>query len=385
MTDAQQASGEHLPEEDDRARLERLAAIFEHVHDAIVGKTLDGIVTDWNPAAERAYGWTAQEMVGRSIAMVFPPDRLPELDDILTHLRQGETYGPVETERLRKDGSLFPALITVSPIRNRDGQIIAGSKAALDLSNLHRRQVAEEALRLRDHFLSSVAHDLQQPLATIRGQAQLQLRRLARSGEVDLPRLEAVLRAIDASACHLSAQVAGMVDEARLETGRPLDLERLPVDLVALARELVDEYAQATEIHDVRLESDLPALVGMFDALRLRRLLGNVLSNAVKYSPAGGTVTVSLAQAEAAGQAWAVVSVRDEGIGIPAADLPHIFERGFRARNTAGGQVHGSGLGLAGARLVAEQHGGTIDAVSREGAGTTVRLRFPLSAPRAPS
>lgn len=378
MAEGQQATGEHLPGEDDRARLERLAAIFEHSNDAIVGKTLDGIVTDWNPAAERIYGWTAGEMVGQSIARIFPPDRLHELEAILAHLRQGEEVGPQESERLRKDGTVFPVLVTVSPIRDRSGQVIAGSKASLDLSNLHRRQVAEEALRLRDQFLTSVAHDLQQPLVTIIGQAQLVLRQLTRGEPPDVPRLVATQGVILASARHLSAQIAGLVDQVRLEAGRPLDLQPVPVDLVVLTRQLVDEYALATERHDVRFEVHESSLVGMLDPLRVRRLLGNVLSNALKYSPAGGAVTVSLKRTEVDGRTWAVLTVQDEGVGIPEADLPHVFGRGYRAANVVGGQVHGSGLGLAGARMVAEQHGGTIEAVSREGAGTTVTLRLPL-------
>ena len=391
MTDSERAaresrapgvSGEHLPGEDDRARLERLAAIFEHSTDAIVGKTLDGTITDWNPAAERIYGWTAAEAVGRSIEMVFPPDRLSECAEILERLRRGEETGPHETMRQRKDGSTFPVLVTVSPIRDRTGKVIAGSKAALDLSDLQRRQVAEEALRLRDAFLASAAHDLQQTLATIRGQAQLQLRLLARAGAggagLDPARLEKVLRAIDAAARHMGAQIAGMLDEARLESGRPLALSREPTDVVALARELVGEYAQSTERHEVLLESQAPALVGLLDELRVRRLLGNVLSNAVKYSPAGGAITVSVGREEAEGRAVAVVAVRDEGIGIPAADLAHVLEQGFRAGNVRGGEVHGSGLGLASARLVAEQHGGSLAVTSREGEGTTVTLRLPL-------
>src|SRR5919199_5545924 len=193
-------SGEHLAGEDDRARIERLAAIFEHTTDAIVGKTLEGIVTDWNPAAERTYGWPAAEAIGRNLEFVFPPDRKQELVDILEHLRRGEEVGPYEALRQRKDGSLFPALVTVSPIRDRTGQVIAGSKTALDLSNLRRREVAEEALRLRDEFLATVSHDLQQPLTTIRGQAQVLRRQLQLGTPVDVADLLARLTSIDATA-----------------------------------------------------------------------------------------------------------------------------------------------------------------------------------------
>ena len=372
-------SGEHLPGEDDRARVERLAAIFEHTTDAIVGKTLEGIVTDWNPAAERTYGWPAAEAIGRNLEFVFPPDRKQELADILATLRRGEEVGPYETMRQRKDGSLFPALVTVSPIRDRTGQVIAGSKTALDLSNLRRREVAEEALRLRDEFLATVSHDLQQPPTTIRGQAQLLQRQLQRGGPVDVARLMARLTSIEATARHMSAQIAGIVDETRLEAGRPLELQCEPVDLVALTRELVAEYGQATDTREIRCDTEVASLTGLFNPVRLRRLLGNLLSNAVKYSPAGCEVSVRLARQDDAARPWAVLAVRDRGVGIPDADLPRLFERGFRAGNVARGSIHGTGLGPIGARMIAEQHGGTIEVASREGEGSTFTVRLPLS------
>jgi PAS domain S-box-containing protein len=371
-------SGDHLLGEDDRARVERLAAIFEHSTDAIVGKTLDGIVTDWNPAAGRTYGWPAVEAIGRNLEFIFPPDRKHELADILAALRRGEEVGPYETVRTRKDGSLFPALVTVSPIRDRTGQVIAGSKTALDLSSLRRGEVAEEALRLRDEFLATVSHDLQQPLTTIRGQAQVLRRQLEDHGHVDVERLIARLATIDATARRMSAQIAGLLDETRLEANRPLQLQCEPVDLVALMRDLVAEYGQATDTRDIRLQTELGSLIGLFDPVRLRRLIGNLLSNAVKYSPADSDVSISLTREDVGGQPWAVVAVRDHGIGIPAADLPRLFERGFRAGNATRGPVHGTGLGLIAARVVAEQHGGMLDVSSREGEGSTFSVRLPL-------
>jgi signal transduction histidine kinase len=112
--------------------------------------------------------------------------------------------------------------------------------------------------------------------------------------------------------------------------------------------------------------------------VRLRRLIGNLLSNAVKYSPADSDVSISLTREDVGGQPWAVVAVRDHGIGIPAADLPRLFERGFRAGNATRGSVHGTGLGLIAARVVAEQHGGMLDVSSREGEGSTFSVRLPL-------
>lgn len=369
--------GEHLPGEDDRARLERLASIFEHSTDAIIGKTLEGEITDWNPAAERTYGWTVAEAVGRNIEIIFPPKRKKELVGILERLRRGEETGPHETERMRKDGRVFPALVTVSPIRDRTGAVIAGSKTSLDLSDIRRRERAEAAaLVLRDEFLGSISHDLQQPLTTIRGQAQLLLRRIE-SGTGDLPRLTSGLKAIIDSVSRVSTRVAALVDEVREESGRPPALDRSPTDLVTLAREVVEEYRLAGEAHEIVFVCDLPALSGEFDAARLRRVLSNLLSNALKYSPAGGEVTVSLACEQDRRGAQAIVSVRDRGIGIPEAELPRIFDRHYRG-TTAAGLAQGTGLGLADARLVVERHGGSLEVESRAGEGSSFTLRLPL-------
>jgi signal transduction histidine kinase len=169
-----------------------------------------------------------------------------------------------------------------------------------------------------------------------------------------------------------------LLDMTRTQMGHPLPLDRRPVDLVALARAVVAEQQHSTERHQLRLDAAVPALVGVWDAARLERLLENLLSNAVKYSPAGGDVTLTVRPEAEAGEPWAVLVVQDRGVGIPAVDLPHIFERFQRGRNVQG-QIAGTGVGLAAARQLIEQHGGRVSIDSREGRGTTVTVRLPLA------
>jgi signal transduction histidine kinase len=170
--------------------------------------------------------------------------------------------------------------------------------------------------------------------------------------------------------------------------GRSLRLRCELCDLVALVQQAAADQQRMTERHRLRVESALPTLVGTWDAARLRRVLDNLLANAVKYSPAGGEVTVSLETADRVptgpqedpmggqGRAWAVLQVRDQGVGIPAADQAHIFERFWRGGNV--GHIAGRGLGLAGVRHIVQQHGGSIDLQSQEGAGSTFTIRLPL-------
>jgi signal transduction histidine kinase len=252
---------------------------------------------------------------------------------------------------------------------------------------------AQRALAVRDEFLSSLSHDLRTPLTSVKAYAQMLGRRVTQTQAPDKHDLLQGLAAIEAGAARMAALVDELLDIARLQTGRPLELARRRTDLVALARRATEAHQELSNRHLIRLESDLPELVGWWDPDRLQRVLDNLLSNAVKYSPDGGTIRLTLARERSAAPAlpgsgaghspqnsatdWAVLTVTDEGIGIPAADLPHVFERFRRGRNVVG-RIAGTGIGLSGAKAIVEQHGGTIAIASREGAGTTVTVRLPV-------
>jgi signal transduction histidine kinase len=177
----------------------------------------------------------------------------------------------------------------------------------------------------------------------------------------------------------MQSMIDELVDTARLHSGQRLDLQRRPMDLVALARHVAEEYRQTAERHRFRFEGGAEELIGVWDHARLERVLHNLVGNAVKYSPQGGEIVVA-AQREhdADGRELATVTVRDQGLGIPAADLPRIFDRFHRASNVTG-RIRGTGLGLSSARHVVEQHGGTIHAASTEGEGSTFIVRLPLN------
>ena len=246
---------------------------------------------------------------------------------------------------------------------------------AVDNARLYRE--AQEAVRARNELFSLVSHDLKNPLAVIKSQAQLMKRRASRAGLSESDHLLEGLASIDARVNKMTALIDELLDMARLQIGQPLELDRRPTDLVALAHQVADVYQRATESHRIVIEAAAPELVGHWDADRLERVLGNLLANAIKYTPDGGQITLSVTWEEAADGDWAVLTVQDQGVGIPSGDLPRIFERFFRAGNVAG-QIQGAGLGLASARQVVEQHGGTITVDSQEGVGSTFSVRLPL-------
>jgi PAS domain S-box-containing protein len=243
------------------------------------------------------------------------------------------------------------------------------------------RSEAEQAglaVRLRDEFLAAASHDLKNPLATIKGLTQLLQRRARRARTAEGRGFADGLQRIDATITRMTRLIDSLLDMTRAQLGQPVPLDRRPLDLVALARQVVQEQQHSTERHHLRLDNAVPELVGVWDAARLERLLENLLNNAVKYSPEGGDVTLTIRPDAQAGEPWAVVTVEDRGIGIPAEDVPHIFERFQRGRNVEG-QIAGTGIGLAAVRQLAEQHGGRVTVESQEGRGTTFTVRLPLA------
>jgi PAS domain S-box-containing protein len=247
---------------------------------------------------------------------------------------------------------------------------------AVDNARLYRR--AQEAIRLRDDVLAAVSHDLKGPLTAIAGQAQLIQRRLAQPEALELADMDEALDRIKRATGRLSALVNELLDVARLQAGRPLQLHLRTTDLVELARRMADEWQETAPHHRVRVETDLLSLVGTWDQFRLERVLDNLLGNAVKYSPRGGEIVLSVAE----DGDRAILTVRDQGIGIPAADLPRVFERFHRGANVAR-RTRGSGIGLSGARQIVEQHGGTITVESQERVGSAFTVQLPLR-PRGP-
>lgn len=230
---------------------------------------------------------------------------------------------------------------------------------------------ARQALTLRDQTIAVISHDLGQPLSAIRVASRVLS---AGSGQVGADVAESMLDAIDDAVTSMSGMLGELLDLGRIQAGKPLDLEYRQTDLVALVGQEVDVWRHVAAGHTFDYAPALPILEIDLDPPRLRRVLSNLLSNAVKYSPPGRRVTVTV---DGEDDRTARIRVRDEGAGIPAADLVRISEAFHRAANVRG-HTPGAGLGLFGSRRVVEAHGGTLTIESTEGEGTTVTVRLPL-------
>jgi signal transduction histidine kinase len=238
------------------------------------------------------------------------------------------------------------------------------------------RHRAEEAIRLRDRFLAAAAHDLRNPLSVIVATSQFLRKRAHDAAAPDAERWSAAVGRIETAARRVDAQLDQLHDLAATHAGRPLGLRRVPTDLVVVARGVLAEWTGTTTRHHLRLETEAEHLIGSFDLVRLERVIDNLVGNAIKYSPRGGAVTLALRCQPTANGTWAVLSVRDEGLGIPAADLPRIFDQFHRAQNV--GRIGGTGLGLAVTHEIIAQHGGGVTVETREGYGSTFTVRLPL-------
>jgi two-component system, OmpR family, sensor histidine kinase VicK len=334
---------------------QRLAAIVDSSNDVIIGKTLDGIVTSWNQAAEQLYGYTAEEMIGQSIARIFPPERINELSDIMDRIRRGERISHHDAVRISKDGRRIDISVSVSPVTDAAGRIMGAATIAQDISERKRMEAAQ-----RD-FLAMVSHDLRSPLAVIRASTQL----LQRRGEYRETTIATILQYAD----RMARLIDDLADVVRLEEGH-LPLQREWLDLVALARECATAVEQQSANHAVRVEAPDSTICGMWDHVRLGQVLENLIGNAIKHGAEEGEVVVRVEVPEGE----ALVSVLDSGPGIDPEHVPHLFDRFYRAN----ARSSGLGLGLYISRILVEAHGGRIWVDSRPGQGSTFTIGLPL-------
>ncbi|MBV9327736.1 MAG: response regulator [Chloroflexi bacterium] len=263
----------------------------------------------------------------------------------------------------RLDGELLDRSIRYALERRR------GEERAVAVARAEVAQAdAEHARAQLQQLIATIAHDLLQPLAAIRGRAQLLQRQSTRPDSTE--RLVEGLERIVQTATGMADQLDELVAASRAEM--TLVLERSPTDLSALVRQAVSGAEQTTDKHVFRCELPESDATGNWDAGRLSRVLNNLLSNAVKYSPEGGEVVVRVSAAPGC----ATLMVEDHGLGIPAADLPRVFEPFHRGRN-AERSIAGAGIGLASVRQIVEAHGGSVEVDSQVGAGSTFTVRLP--------
>ena len=360
----------HTPREEAAARL---AAIVESSDDAIVSKDLNGYVTSWNAAAERMFGYSPREIIGRHITTIIPIERHSEEDHVLNEIRNGRRVEHFETVRCRKDGSHFDVSLTVSPIHTSDGVIVGASKIARDITEQKRlRRAADEASRAKDEFLATLSHELRTPLNTVLGYTHM-----LQSGAIEPAMMARALEVISRNAQSLTKLVNDVLDVSRIVTGK-MRLQVRRFDLAAVVLEAIEILRPSITAKAQTLQVDLDGdLVVNGDPDRLRQVAWNLLANATKFTADGGTIVVR----GVARQNDVLLEVSDTGMGISPEALPHVFERFWQADATHTRRHAGLGLGLSLVRHLAELHGGRAVALSD---GPGLGARFQIELPRAP-
>jgi PAS domain S-box-containing protein len=357
-----------------------LASIVESSDDAIVSKSLDGIIQTWNAAAERLFGYTSSEAVGRHISLIIPPDRIAEEAHIIATLKAGTRIDHFETERVRKNGQRILVSLTVSPIRDDKGRVIGASKIARDVTE--RRQMEDnlrklasdlaEADRRKDEFLATLAHELRNPLAPLSNTLEI-LKRSANQDASTRRSVDTMERQLE----QLVRLVDDLLDLSRITHNR-IELRKRHIELAPVIRQAVLAAQPLADASRHTLDVSMPAepIHLHADPVRLTQVFGNLLNNSCKYTPPGGTirVTVQLDGNDA------IVAVTDTGIGIPADKLDSIFDMFAQVDRSIEQSQGGLGIGLTLVKRLIEMHGGTVEARSAgEGRGSTFEVRMAVS------
>jgi PAS domain S-box-containing protein len=345
-----------------RNEMDLLLTAIRSTGDAVIMTDCQRTVQFWNIAAEKLFGWRAEEVLGKPIPFI-PPDRETESNELSQRASRGDPLVGIDTVRQRRDGSLVEVSLTLTAAVHDDGSVRAYVAVVRDISE---RKAIEQA---RADFVAMLTHDIKNPLAVIRDCAEI----LA----------EAKLTADDADwVCtihHASDTIERLVTDflmtAAIEAGSLTHVqERIPV--AGLVSASVDQFRTAAARRLIRLEAEETADAAFVngDRMQIERALGNLINNAIKFTPAGGSVSVGAVRRNGNVE----FQVRDTGPGISADELAYVFDKYRRVRGTE--QIDGSGLGLYIVRHLIQAHGGSVAVSSEVGRGSVFTISLPVSA-----
>jgi PAS domain S-box-containing protein len=350
--------------------------LVENAGDAIVSTDLEDRILTWNRGAEAILGYGKEEIVGKHLSILLPPERFHELADMRAKVQLCGALRDIEVQGRRKNGVMIYLSLSVSPITDAGGKIVGFLRVAKDVTEKKRyEQRLKELDKLKSDFVSNVSHELRTPLTAIKGSVDNMLDGL--TGDLNEKQSRYLVR-IKSNADRLARLINDLLDLSRIEAG--IKLKRTNLGLVAIAREIAESLKPlaAEKLISLEIECGDNSVTAWADPDRISEVLMNLLGNAIKFSPAHGTVTLSI---ERNGDHWAKVSVADTGPGIPSDEAKRIFDKFYQVSQPERQKAMGTGLGLSIAKTLVELHGGKIWLESEAGRGSTFFFTLPAEQP----
>jgi PAS domain S-box-containing protein len=351
--------------------------LVDNAGDAIISTDVEDRILTWNHGAEVIFGYSKEETVGQSLTILLPSHRAGELEEIRDKVRLTGVIRNLEVRRIRKDGIIIEASLAVSPIRDKDDNVIGFLHLARDVTEKKRyEQRLKELDKMKSAFVSNVSHELRTPLTAIKASADNMLDRLI--GDLNGKQVGYLTR-IKSNSDRLARLINDLLDLSTIEAGK-IDLRPANLPLITLVKEAAESLrpVAAEKLIDLTVMSVDPRVIAWADRDKVIQVLMNLIGNALKFTPTRGKVTIAVAKNSAA---WMQISVTDTGPGIPAKEVNKVFGRFYQIGQAGAQKTHGTGLGLAISKALVEMHGGKIWVKSEAGKGSTFSFTLPAEQP----
>lgn len=350
--------------------------LVENAADIILSTDLEDRILTWNRGAEITLGYSKEEVIGKHLSMLLPPQRVHELAEMHAKMELDGALRDVEVESNKKDGSPIFLSLSVSSIADGDGKIVGFLRVAKDITEKKRYEHRLKDLdKLKSDFVSNVSHELRTPLTAIKGSVDNMLDGL--TGELNEKQSRYLVR-IKSNADRLARLINDLLDLSRIEAG--IKLNRINLSLPTVVKEVVESLGSvaAEKLINFEIETADNDLTAWADPDRVAEVLTNLLGNAIKFSPTRGNVTVSLARS---GNNWVKISITDTGPGIRPEEASRIFDKFYQVSHPEQPKATGTGLGLPIAKALVEMHGGRIWLESQAGQGSIFSFTLPAEQP----
>jgi PAS domain S-box-containing protein len=361
-------------------KIQTLANVVESSNDAIITESLDGIITSWNKGAEQVYGYSAKEVLGKNMSILEPDNLKGEIKQLAGKVKQGKKIQHHETLRVKKDGTILNISVTLSPVYDVSGKLVAISNIAGDFTEkkisenlLHEKQMIEVANRTKNEFLANMSHELRTPLNSIIGFSDMLSEQVY--GELNQKQLRAVGN-ISSSGKHLLNLINGILDLSKIEANK-MELNYTEFELAAkldLIRNILSPVAEKKNI-DIEIDMDSKLTRICADEDKFTRIMYNLVDNAIKFSYENSPVKIG---ARKKGN-MVEITVKDAGIGIKAEDQHKLFKPFSQINSFSSRKFQGTGLGLSLVKKIVNLHGGYVWFRSEEGEGSTFAFVIPIA------